>query len=429
MTEQEWLECSDPVPMLAFVGNNARRRKLQLFACACCRRIWKWMDGETRVALEAEEALAGGSPDAMHCLVSRKTFLETRPVQATPAGPIDARGFTGTSNDLLMNIFALGQHLLHNQAPSPQQHARRVVRFALDGAILEVVDGIAAIISDADESEARGEQRTTAPDTVRNEYREHANLLREILGNPFRASSVAVEWLTADVLMLARGIAEEQAFDRLPILADALQDAGCDDQDILDHCRSGGPHHAACWVLDLIFQRDMVGAAGEPPVSPVDYPSVYEEDPTDMFGAPPGEYRVVGRLHFSCEDYLVGDFPTRQGAVRWSLANVSTHSASRSTYSVFDDRWMCLHSISYTDHPITVPSAREQWRNESIQWVNVDQAERSAENYVVYRASVRGARLTIRVNDFPEELLYTLLVNGEAVEDFNQWPTCWERPA
>ena len=62
-------------------------------------------------------------------------------------------------------------------------------------------------------------------------------------------------WLTTTVVLLARGIAAEDAYDRLPILADALQDAGCDDADLLDHCRAGGPHARGCWVVDLLLEK------------------------------------------------------------------------------------------------------------------------------------------------------------------------------
>ena len=62
-------------------------------------------------------------------------------------------------------------------------------------------------------------------------------------------------WLTSDVVALARGIYDERTFDRMPILADALQDAGCDSADILNHCRGAGPHVRGCWVVDLVLGK------------------------------------------------------------------------------------------------------------------------------------------------------------------------------
>ncbi|MBP3957292.1 hypothetical protein J8F10_18765 [Gemmata sp. G18] len=80
-------------------------------------------------------------------------------------------------------------------------------------------------------------------------------LLRDIFGNPFRPLTFDLAWLTSDVLALAHGIYEERAFDRVPILADALQDAGCDNTDILSHCRSEGAHVRGCWVVDLVLGK------------------------------------------------------------------------------------------------------------------------------------------------------------------------------
>src|SRR5262245_10858723 len=62
-------------------------------------------------------------------------------------------------------------------------------------------------------------------------------------------------WLTPTVVALARGIYQDEAYDRFPILADALQDAGCEDADILDHCRGPGPHVRGCWLVDLVVGK------------------------------------------------------------------------------------------------------------------------------------------------------------------------------
>ncbi len=83
-------------------------------------------------------------------------------------------------------------------------------------------------------------------------------LLRDIFGNPFRPASVERSWLTANdgaAAAIARAIHDDQAFGRLPILADALQDAGCSDEAILGHCRGPGPHARGCWVVDLLLGK------------------------------------------------------------------------------------------------------------------------------------------------------------------------------
>jgi hypothetical protein len=82
-------------------------------------------------------------------------------------------------------------------------------------------------------------------------------ILRDIFGNPFRPITFNPAWRTTDVLLLARGIYEERAFDRMPILADALQDAGCGSDDILNHLRDPHATHVrGCWALDLVLDKE-----------------------------------------------------------------------------------------------------------------------------------------------------------------------------
>jgi hypothetical protein len=83
-------------------------------------------------------------------------------------------------------------------------------------------------------------------------------VLRDLVGNPFQFRAVESSWLTQNdgaVRELAQVIGEGQAFDRLPILADALEDAGCTDAAILEHCRGPSPHVRGCWVVDAILGR------------------------------------------------------------------------------------------------------------------------------------------------------------------------------
>jgi len=82
-------------------------------------------------------------------------------------------------------------------------------------------------------------------------------LFRDIFGPlPFRRSVLLPAWLTANVTNLAQAIYTDRAFDRLPILADALEDAGCTNRDILDHCRQPGEHVRGCWVVDLVLAKE-----------------------------------------------------------------------------------------------------------------------------------------------------------------------------
>jgi hypothetical protein len=84
---------------------------------------------------------------------------------------------------------------------------------------------------------------------------QQAGVLRCIFGNPFCPGSFSPEWRTDTVLALARQVYESRDFGAMPILADALQDAGCDDEDVLSHCRGPGPHVRGCWVVDLVLDK------------------------------------------------------------------------------------------------------------------------------------------------------------------------------
>jgi hypothetical protein len=93
------------------------------------------------------------------------------------------------------------------------------------------------------------------PDTVEAERAALAALLHCIFGNPFRPAAFDPIWRSPNVMDLARGIYDDRAFGRLSILADALEESGCHDADILDHCRGAGPHARGCWVIDLVLGR------------------------------------------------------------------------------------------------------------------------------------------------------------------------------
>jgi hypothetical protein len=81
-------------------------------------------------------------------------------------------------------------------------------------------------------------------------------LIRCTYGNPFRPAAFDEEWRTSTVVSVAKGIYDSRDFSPMPLLADALQDAGCENEDILNHCREDGPHVRGCWVVDLILGKE-----------------------------------------------------------------------------------------------------------------------------------------------------------------------------
>ena len=91
------------------------------------------------------------------------------------------------------------------------------------------------------------------------ERREQAGISRDVFGNPFLSVTINPAWLgwnDSTVQKIAQAIYDERAFDRLPILADALEEAGCTNADILGHCRQPGEHVRGCWVVDLLLGKE-----------------------------------------------------------------------------------------------------------------------------------------------------------------------------
>jgi hypothetical protein len=215
MTEAEWLSCADPQPMLEFLRGKASDRKLRLFACACCRRIWDLLEGGAAAAVEVAERLAEGLAGRDECLAAARSFH-----------------FSASAANSAVFMTALSH--------------------------LEVFGGGAPILlthSAAKAAEACDMWSDGSP-AYALERQAQAGLLHEIFGNLFGPCAVDPRWLTPNVTDLAHTIYEERAFDRLPILADALMDAGCADEAILSHCRSEGPHVRGCWVVDLILGKN-----------------------------------------------------------------------------------------------------------------------------------------------------------------------------
>jgi hypothetical protein len=91
------------------------------------------------------------------------------------------------------------------------------------------------------------------------EERAVCDLIRDVIGNPFRPVAVdpsLLAWNDGAILKMAKAIYDERAFDRLPLLADALEDAGCTEADTLAHCRGPGPHVRGCWAVDLLLEKE-----------------------------------------------------------------------------------------------------------------------------------------------------------------------------
>jgi len=232
MTEAEWLECTEPQPMLDFLRGKASDRKLRLFAVACSRRVWHLLDGTCRKAVEAAEiSIDEGLSDIE--LAELKQALESAKRQ-------------DGDHSLTMAYYGV-RYVLGSLAP---YHPMMCCRYATPG--FAAVSAWASCSNDRSTDELRQIWDLTRS----SEQMAQSVLLREIFGVlHFRPRTLESPPSRAPVA-LAQAIYDERAFDRLPILADALEDAGCTNQDILSHCRGGGEHCRGCWPLDLLLGKE-----------------------------------------------------------------------------------------------------------------------------------------------------------------------------
>jgi hypothetical protein len=222
VTEPEWQASADPGEMLELLRRSGKLtgRKWRLFGIACCHRIRHlFTDERSRRAVVVAERYADG---------------------AATAGELDAA---------FEEAFDVGDSLAEQKDADPEAF----LAMGLDP--LRSAAWAASETAHPDES-ADGVASEAADAADRKVEREaQAELLRCIFGNPLRACSADAPWLTPTVVSLARSIYDGPAFDRLPLLADALEDAGCEDTGLLAHCRSDGPHIRGCWVVDLLLGK------------------------------------------------------------------------------------------------------------------------------------------------------------------------------
>jgi hypothetical protein len=123
------------------------------------------------------------------------------------------------------------------------------VQLALSGARLEWWHLLGVMLAEAHGLRVFNLSQPPYPDSHLWQRRQ-ADALRDALGNPFAPVVWEPSWRTETAVALATGIHIDNAFDRLPILADALEEAGCDNEAVLTHCRGPGPHARGCWVVD-----------------------------------------------------------------------------------------------------------------------------------------------------------------------------------
>jgi hypothetical protein len=208
MDEMTWLNATtERTWMLEHVRATTSWRQLRLFGCACVRRVWPLLPVPARQVIEdVEQAL-----DWQHSLLAVTALVE----QAAE---------TLATVDLSRAVRA----------------ARCVVDPEPRTAVHAATHALAAMPRDA----------------WRDELAAQCELVRCLFGNPYRPSHLDPAWRDyggGAVRNLARVIRHEGRVADLPILADALEDAGCTDEQLLGHCRHPGPHARGCWAVNLIL--------------------------------------------------------------------------------------------------------------------------------------------------------------------------------
>ena len=237
--EADWLSCTQPGPLIDVVnGQNAHRfaasrRKFFLFGAGCVRRAWRLLTRpESRAAVEAAEAFADGllTEDEVGA-VPERAELDWRD---WPGGREDP-GFYAASAAALLAIDRRGRYGNAEVVPSAVSNVSRAVA-GLSGA-----------------------ETASGPwwDAQLAESRAQSDLFRCVMGNPFRPVAFSPEWRTPTAVAIARGMYESRDFSAMPILADALEEAGCPEPTVLGHCRDPkGLHARGCWVVDLVLDRE-----------------------------------------------------------------------------------------------------------------------------------------------------------------------------
>lgn len=220
MNRTEWESCNDPLVMLHWLRGRGSDRKFRLFACACVRRIelvLKYFGLEGDADVVNAEQQADGLP----------------PVLTVPY-----RGLWTATEDQRILARGILECLADEEAWSTASVAVSMIRQLLPtrwGARPETA--LAAEIT----GDGRGQ----------------ADVLRDLFGHLFHDSPRWMAELTRsdEVERLAAAIYKDRTFAELPVLGDALEDAGCTDEAVLEHCRTGGEHYRGCWVVDVILAR------------------------------------------------------------------------------------------------------------------------------------------------------------------------------
>ena len=258
MTEEEWLTSDCSHLMFEFVRRRADRRKVRLYACACCRQIWPLLtSARSRNAVEVTERYADGRATKEELSAAEASAAEALRAAEEECRPWEAilfRGYQGLGME--ERETAEARWLITARRRAAAKAAKAVAR-STDRATT-IAEEMHQAAGWALGAQAIGRNMSA----IRGYLSDQSDLIRCVFGNPFRPTQLAASWVTADVALIAQAIYNKRSFEWLPVLAELLEKAGCENADALAHCRRAGPHVRGCWVVDLL----LAGAENQPAV-------------------------------------------------------------------------------------------------------------------------------------------------------------------
>ncbi len=245
MSEDEWLTGTDLTAHVRFALDRLSARRQRLLAAGFCRSALDLFDDPDLIkSLDVVERFADGRVPTAEVERARKVCREiAQQAYDTYVRRIDDRGENGGAlRESVRSEFAWALAYAATTPLPIEDVGRRVIWAAAQvrAGVVQTMPFPSTALEAAD-----AEQHASAVAVV-----------REIVGNPFRPPLFLRDWQTATAVALAAQMYESRDFSAMPILADALQDAGCDDEHVLAHCRGEGPHVRGCWVADLVLGKD-----------------------------------------------------------------------------------------------------------------------------------------------------------------------------
>jgi hypothetical protein len=242
ITRRRWDSGANVVEMLnsayEFVTDRGRHpdrtRKIRLYLAACCRQFWEELPWICRMTVEKAEQMADGITDDRHQTPLFEYAAEGVMESAWRAGSVGSIpfGWIGEYEQLLTRVG-------FTKPEEPDYWPASLVR-------LEKLSRLAYLPFGSPGSGTNFDFVSADLYSV--------SLLHDVF-NPFFRSKTHPSWRSTSVRALAESMYASRDFAAMPILADALEEAGCDQPNILAHCRGPGPHVRGCWVVDLVLGK------------------------------------------------------------------------------------------------------------------------------------------------------------------------------